>query len=296
MVKLAEKPAMVGTESFRAVDIDRHVSRRIRERRMMLGLTTRQMAELIGVTYSQAQKYETGVNRIAAGRLYGFAQVLGVDINYFFEDSLSSEQSSMATPQQSMLLELARNFVSIPTSKHQEAIVALARALSMLDKPAGREAGRVQGSIPQGRVPLPRGETVALRPLALADLADEDWDQPNTLSLTTPVKFITKLMDTWVLERKDATKLLGLEQEDDFLELVSGTAPLRTRDIKDRVRHLLRMREALHSLFRDVHAEREWLREPRPELDDQSPLALLLEGPVENFLVVSQFVQRMAGR
>ena len=56
------------------------------------------------------------------------------------------------------------------------------------------------------------------------------------------------------------------------------------------------MREALHSLFRDIGTEREWLREPRPELNDQSPLDLLLEGSMENFLIVSQFVQWMAGR
>ncbi|HSE73742.1 MAG TPA: antitoxin Xre/MbcA/ParS toxin-binding domain-containing protein [Dongiaceae bacterium] len=100
----------------------------------------------------------------------------------------------------------------------------------------------------------------------------------------------------WALSEKEAARLLGFEDEDHFAELASGTATLTTRDMKDRVRHLLRMREALHSLFRGTDAEREWLREPRPELSDQSPLALLLEGSMENFLVVSQFVQRMVGR
>ena len=52
----------------------------------MLGLTQQQMAELIGVTYQQAHKYETGINRISAGRLYQIAQALGVEISYFFED------------------------------------------------------------------------------------------------------------------------------------------------------------------------------------------------------------------
>jgi transcriptional regulator with XRE-family HTH domain len=57
----------------------------MRERRIMLGLTQQQMAELIGVTYQQAHKYEKGVNRVAAGRLYNIAQALGVDVGYFFE-------------------------------------------------------------------------------------------------------------------------------------------------------------------------------------------------------------------
>jgi transcriptional regulator with XRE-family HTH domain len=63
----------------RPENIDRHLGERIRERRIMLGLTQHQFAELIGVTFQQAHKYEKGVNRMAAGRLYKTAQVLGVD-------------------------------------------------------------------------------------------------------------------------------------------------------------------------------------------------------------------------
>ena len=57
--------------------VDHYVSLRIRERRIMLGLTQQQMAALIGVTYQQAHKYETGINRIAAGRLYQYRPGLG---------------------------------------------------------------------------------------------------------------------------------------------------------------------------------------------------------------------------
>lgn len=118
----------------RALDIDHYVSMRIRQRRIMLGLTQQQMAELIGVTYQQAHKYETGINRISAGRLYQIAQALGVDIGYFFEDAdpenkLKSKPTELM-PQQRMLLELARNFANIPNRKHQEALCNLARALA----------------------------------------------------------------------------------------------------------------------------------------------------------------------
>jgi len=65
--------------------MDRHVGARMRERRIMLGLTQQQMAELIGVTYQQAHKYEKGINRIAGGRLYAIAQALGVEVGYFYE-------------------------------------------------------------------------------------------------------------------------------------------------------------------------------------------------------------------
>jgi transcriptional regulator with XRE-family HTH domain len=118
----------------RALDVDHYVSLRIRQRRIMLGLTQQQMAELIGVTYQQAHKYETGINRISAGRLYQIAQALGVDISYFFDEVEPGRQAKATPaemmPQQRMLLELARNFANIPTKKHQEALCSLARVLA----------------------------------------------------------------------------------------------------------------------------------------------------------------------
>jgi len=123
-----------GSRRARAEDVDRFVGARVRQRRVMLGLTQQQMADLIGVTYQQAHKYEKGINRVAAGRLYQMARVLGVDIGYFFE-GLHENGVFSATPQQRMLLELARNFISIPIRKHQEAVCSLARALST-DQPS----------------------------------------------------------------------------------------------------------------------------------------------------------------
>jgi transcriptional regulator with XRE-family HTH domain len=117
----------------RAEDVDRNVGARVRQRRVMLGLTQQQMADLIGVTYQQAHKYEKGINRVAAGRLYQMARVLGVDIGYFFE-GLNDTSTVQASPKQRMLLELARNFISIPTRKHQEAVCSLARALTIDQK------------------------------------------------------------------------------------------------------------------------------------------------------------------
>src|SRR5919106_1249024 len=118
----------------RAEDIDRHVGARVRQRRVMLGLTQQQMADLIGVTYQQAHKYEKGINRVAAGRLYQMARVLGVDIGYFFEGLNGGDGTFQATPQQRMLLDLARNFISIKTRRHQEAVCSLARALTVDEK------------------------------------------------------------------------------------------------------------------------------------------------------------------
>lgn len=116
----------------RANDTDRHVGARIRERRIMLGLSQQQMADLIGVTYQQAHKYERGINRISAGRLYEIAQVLGVPVSYFFE-GLDNQRAPDLTARQRMCLELARNFSSITNEKHQEALSQMARALAAAD-------------------------------------------------------------------------------------------------------------------------------------------------------------------
>jgi transcriptional regulator with XRE-family HTH domain len=115
-----------------AEDIDRHVGARIRERRIMLGLTLHQMAELIGLTYQQAYKYEKGVNRVSSGRLYRIAQALDVDIGYFFERT-GRDEASRPTQQQRLLLEFVRYFVAIPSRRHREEIVSLARALAEFD-------------------------------------------------------------------------------------------------------------------------------------------------------------------
>lgn len=118
-------------------DVDRHVSSRIRQRRILLGLTQQEMAGLIGVSYQQAHKYEAGINRISAGRLYQIAQAFGVEINYFYRDAEPGRGAQVQVrelaPQQRMLLELARSFALIKSRVHQEALCRLTRQLSRRD-------------------------------------------------------------------------------------------------------------------------------------------------------------------
>src|SRR5487761_567081 len=90
--------------SSRTQEIDRHVGGRVRERRIMLGLTQQQLADLIGVTYQQAHKYERGINRVSAGRLYEIAQVLSVPVGYFF-DGLEGQNTRSVSPRERMCLE-----------------------------------------------------------------------------------------------------------------------------------------------------------------------------------------------
>lgn len=113
---------------MRATEVDRYVGTRIRQRRIMMGLSQQQMADLIGVTYQQAHKYERGINRVTAGRLFDIANVLGVPVAHFFE-GLQDPRPVEMSARQRMCLELARNFANIGNLRHQEALGQLARAL-----------------------------------------------------------------------------------------------------------------------------------------------------------------------
>jgi transcriptional regulator with XRE-family HTH domain len=113
----------------RETDVDSYVGSRIRERRVMLGLSQQQMANLIGVTYQQAHKYERGINRISAGRLFEIARVLRVPVGYFYE-GLGGDGEEDLSVRQRMCLELARNFTQIPNERHREALSQMARVLA----------------------------------------------------------------------------------------------------------------------------------------------------------------------
>src|SRR3954453_12518046 len=95
-------------------EVDRHVARRKRERRLALGLTQQQVAERIGVTYQQAYKYEKGENRISVGRLRRIAVALGVGPEYFFE---GLGVGRPAEPRERRMPELARDFMALPSRR-----------------------------------------------------------------------------------------------------------------------------------------------------------------------------------
>ena len=66
--------------------IDVHVGNRIRMRRMLIGMSQEKLGERLGLTFQQVQKYEKGTNRVSASRLFHVAHVLGVPVQFFYED------------------------------------------------------------------------------------------------------------------------------------------------------------------------------------------------------------------
>ncbi len=65
--------------------VDGHVGRRVRERRNALGMSQETLADALGISYQQIQKYEVGADRVMASRLWDIAEALEVDVGYFFE-------------------------------------------------------------------------------------------------------------------------------------------------------------------------------------------------------------------
>lgn len=115
--------------------VDIHVGKRVRHRRWMKGVTQQQLGDSVGIKFQQIQKYETGMNRVSASRLWDIAEALDVPVNFFFEGFQSdSEDENTSTPQQGDLLadkealELVRSYYAIPESQRRK-LFDLARVL-----------------------------------------------------------------------------------------------------------------------------------------------------------------------
>ncbi len=117
--------------------IDVHVGRRVRLRRTLLGLSQTQVAEPLGITFQQFQKYENGANRISASRLYQAARILDVPVLFFF-DGLD-EGAEVSSPDDIWLKTETLKFV---------------RAYYRIGDPAARKGLR---KLVQAMADLPRG-------------------------------------------------------------------------------------------------------------------------------------------
>lgn len=125
--------------------IDVHVGSRVRLRRMLLGMSQEKLGSHLGLTFQQVQKYEKGVNRIGASRLFELARVLGVNVQFFYDDAPGTTQSDQLAPgfaeapEESYVveflstrdgLELNKAFVRIKTPQVRRSIVELVRSLA----------------------------------------------------------------------------------------------------------------------------------------------------------------------
>lgn len=134
--------------------IDVHVGKRLRLRRTLLGMSQEQLANAVGVTFQQIQKYERGSNRVSASRLYDVARVLGVNIAFFFEDinsDVTAKRPTQNLPEQAGLseppmpayeqdelsrnetLELVRAYWRLPNHDMRKNVLDLLRSMGRRD-------------------------------------------------------------------------------------------------------------------------------------------------------------------
>jgi transcriptional regulator with XRE-family HTH domain len=128
--------------------VDLHVGGRVRMRRKMLSISQERLADALGLTFQQVQKYERGANRISASKLYEIARFLSAPIAYFFEGLADPTTSGAAGADHSSEqfvhdflmttegLELAAAFPKITRPRLRRRVLDLVRALSDEDEAA----------------------------------------------------------------------------------------------------------------------------------------------------------------
>jgi transcriptional regulator with XRE-family HTH domain len=117
--------------------IDIHVGKRIRMRRLLLGMNQETLANGLGLTFQQVQKYEAGTNRVSASRLSAMADVLGVSISFFFGDlqlddnpGTPDQQEARERMQRSESIELIRLYYSISDPEVRRRFLDLVKSVA----------------------------------------------------------------------------------------------------------------------------------------------------------------------
>lgn len=130
--------------------VDLHVGGRVRLRRKMLGVSQEHLADALGLTFQQVQKYERGANRISASKLYEIAKTLQVPVSYFFDglaDPVTQEADAVGAAAERIVtdflntpegLELAAIFPKIGRGRVRRQVLDLVRA--MADEAGQKEA------------------------------------------------------------------------------------------------------------------------------------------------------------
>jgi transcriptional regulator with XRE-family HTH domain len=129
----------------KADDLDHFVAQRVRRQRDAVDMTQDQLAQALGISFQQLQKYERGVNRISASRLFQISCVLGVGPEYFYEGvdcsqyGLTPKSERAEGPQSSILSLIAQNpdatdlviaFAAIKSSKQRQKAIDLVKLLA----------------------------------------------------------------------------------------------------------------------------------------------------------------------
>jgi transcriptional regulator with XRE-family HTH domain len=143
VAKIKAEKAPAPRKKGKANSIDEYVGTQLRQRRSLLGLSQERLAEKVGITFQQIQKYENGANRISASRLFEFSKVLDIPVNFFFDNyGLDSMPTGMAEGDQAVFegpedimkrketLELIRVYYSIENPKLRKDLFKLVKSMA----------------------------------------------------------------------------------------------------------------------------------------------------------------------
>jgi len=138
---MSRSEQVAGTDrEGRPSPIDVHVGSRIRLRRTLLGMSQERLGEALGLTFQQVQKYERGVNRVGASRLFDLSRVLDVPISFFFDDMPDNLANSLGAP----MSRRATGFSEMPDGFGDDTLsrretLELVRAYYRITDPAVRK-------------------------------------------------------------------------------------------------------------------------------------------------------------
>lgn len=123
--------------------VDRSVGSQVRMRRTLLGLSQTEVSDVMGITFQQLQKYEKGVNRISASRLYQLSMILMVPVSFFFEELVAPAPSEVMPEtgppaagievgifKRPLTIKLIRAFYEIENARQRDAVISLFRSIS----------------------------------------------------------------------------------------------------------------------------------------------------------------------
>jgi len=121
--------------------VDVHVGNRIRARRLLLGMNQESLANALGLTFQQVQKYEGGANRVSASRLKAVAGILGVPVSYFYQElpaadapEAPEQRARRERMQRPETIELVRLFYAIPDQEIRHQFLAMVKAAALADQ------------------------------------------------------------------------------------------------------------------------------------------------------------------
>ena len=149
----AQKTQLVADNDSKPDPIDVHVGQRLRQRRMLVGMSQEKLGDSVGLTFQQIQKYERGTNRMGASRIFRFAQILSVPVSYFYDEMAASlvdeRRAGFAERGQSPLqdeempgddllqrretLDLVRAFYKISDPKQRRKVLELIKAMATVE-------------------------------------------------------------------------------------------------------------------------------------------------------------------